>query len=163
MPDRHTGRTSVRTRKGARTAFSAVLRALSDYALTAVPTDSDRHAEPKEWITIARRVRALSQETTFRAVVLALESGASWYEVAGWLGHRDEYNRPDEDAVRRMFELPYEEWKNGVAQAWTPDDCIPVAPDAEGDPDAVAQSLDAWYTMRTGGGHNLHVVSGNLF
>jgi hypothetical protein len=163
MPDNPPSRTRVRTRVAARTALSAVMRAASDYALTVVPTDSDRHAQPKEWLAIARRTRALSQEATFRCVVLALESGASWFEVAGWLGHRDEGGLPNERAVRDMYEPAYIEWKSGTPQSWTPEDCLPVAPDADNDPDALAASLDAWYQMRTGGGPDLKVVSGHLF
>lgn len=162
MPDRYRGRTDVRTRKGAKTAFSAVMRALSDYALLAIPTDSDHISEPVDPIRYARRVRALAQEVTFRAVVKSLESGATWSEVAAALGHRDECGRPDEQAVRVMYETAYHDWKRGVPQAWTPDGCMPVAPDADGDPEVVARSLDAWFTMRTGGGPNLHVVSGHL-
>lgn len=139
-----------RNRRGARTAFSAVMRALSDYALTTVPTDSDQYAAAREWIVIARRVRAMTQEVGFRAVVLALESGASWHEIAAAFGYRDDEGYPDEIAIRAIYEDAYAEWRAGVTQPWTPPGCQPVAPDADTDPDVLIPDLDAWYARRTG-------------
>lgn len=165
MPDRSPGRVILRDRVRARVALSAVLRTLSDYAMAAVPATADAHGDPTDALVVSRRMQAILLEVKFRSVVVGLVYGATWYDVARTLRVVDADGQPDERGVREVYEDFYEHWKAGEEQVWTPQGGIPVCPEADDDPLAVAASLDRWYAARHRDGSirpDEQVVSGPL-
>lgn len=148
--------TTTRTRRDARIAYASVAAALSDWALMAVPTRTDEHAGPADFVEMARRVKLLGQHMQFLGVVMMLEEGREWGEVAQACGFRDERNRPDAAAAKTIYESKYDSWMHGEGDAWTPPGIRSAVPaSTHGDPDAEAALLDEWYIQRSQGDGSL--------
>lgn len=154
MPDRPPtqGRlttTSTRTRRHARVAWGSICAFLSDWAVMAVPTRSDTHAQPRDYVTMARRVKLIGQHLQFLGVTIMLEEGRSWGEVADACGF------PDPETAKAMYQEAYQAFAVGHPQPWASNMLATAPPTAYGDPDAEAARLDEWYIDRSHGDGSL--------
>lgn len=154
MPDRPPtpGRlttTVLRTRKNARVTWASICAYLSDYTLMAVPTRTDDHTQPQDFIEMARRAKLACQEWQFAAVCNALEEGCTWDQVATACG------LPDADAAKVIYQEPYQAWARGDNHPWAPCMRAAIPEGAYGDPDAEAARLDEWYIQRSHGDGSL--------
>lgn len=151
MPDLTPGRTTTRTRTRlhARVAWGSVCAFLSDWAIMAVPTRTDQHAQPKDYVTMARRVKLVGQHLQFLAVVMMLEEGRTWDEVTAACGF------PDVETTKVMYEESYRAFVRGDPQPWASNMIATAPPNAYGDAEAEAARLDEWYIERSHGDGSL--------
>ncbi|MFI1380677.1 hypothetical protein [Embleya sp. NPDC020886] len=110
-------------------AHAEVLREVAASAREALPLEPRLRHEPGGELRTALRLAEVVARLTDRAVVVAVERGVSWADVAAIAG-------VDEDDARRRWADVAREWTTAGGRRRPPD---------RGDSVTVARDLDAWY------------------
>ncbi len=138
----------------ARVAFALACKNLSNYARGAVPTNSDRHVRPGEFVEMAARVVSDAQHALQLAAVLERERGTSWEDIGDAL-------EISKQAAHGRFAGAHERWRQQLAEPWAPDRGELGAED----PATWTRRLDEWvirHREHTDPDPGEHPVSGNL-
>ncbi|MFG3204888.1 hypothetical protein [Streptomyces sp. NPDC048192] len=125
----------------ARLVLSSAAHGLADTARELVPTRHDAYAGPGGRVSEARTLVGPAEELLTRAVVYERERGASWADIARYLGvdarEAKERYAPELARWQEAFEAPYRPDETGRKR-------IPQLPVAAYDPDRAVSRLDGW-------------------
>ena len=87
----------------ARLGYALAASGISDYTAAVVPTTGDNLATPGEFITQARRARAMAMDLLVRAVLLERARGHSWKQIAHAYGQPEEWVKSTYEPVEREW------------------------------------------------------------
>jgi hypothetical protein len=146
----------------ARLALSEAARDLSDEARALVPTTSDDHARPGEFIEAAQQLVGAAQEVLERAVVYERQQGRSWEVVGEALGIARQ-------SAHERFAEAEERWHDGLDRPYIiPEDgslARSNLPDGADAPRDCMRWLDEWcerYVEPGDASTGAHQVSASL-